>query len=102
MIKRYSQFAETLYTPDDNTPYLSGLPFMSYLYTGEIVYHTVEQNEENRLDLIAYKFFQDPSYWYPIALYNSLYDPLCLPIGTELAIPVDALSGSNYQPFTYQ
>ena len=100
-MNRYDTFSEIL-TSEDGVSYESSLCFMDYLYTGKIVYHKVQESEVNRLDLIAWKYFFDPSQWYPIALYNGLRDPLTLPLGTELAIPVDALTASDYEPFTYE
>lgn len=44
----------------------------------------------DRLDLLAYDFYQDSSLWWIIASANALPgDSLYPPIGTQLRIPVD-------------
>lgn len=41
----------------------------------------------NRLDLIAQKFYGDPSLWWYIAKQNKIHDPSVVPMGTMLQIP---------------
>ncbi len=44
--------------------------------------------KEDRLDLLAKKYFKDSTLWWIIALVNNLPgDSLILPVGTELYIP---------------
>lgn len=50
----------------------------------------------DRLDLIAYDFYGDPSYWWIIASANSLPgDSLIPPIGGQLRIPINIQSVIN-------
>lgn len=50
----------------------------------------------DRLDLIAYDFYGDPSYWWIIASANSLPgDSLIPPIGMQLRIPTNIQSIYN-------
>lgn len=51
------------------------------------VYHTVLTEEENRLDLIAYRYYHDGSMGWAIALANEIVDPFVIKIGTVLRIP---------------
>jgi hypothetical protein len=44
--------------------------------------------EEDRLDLLAYQFYNDPNLWWVIAVYNNLTDiDLKLEAGLQLRIP---------------
>ena len=47
----------------------------------------VTEIEENRLDIVATKFYNTPRYWWVIALANYIIDPFDIPIGTRLRIP---------------
>lgn len=102
-MNRYDTYSK-IFTSEDGTSYASGLPFMDFQYSGRIVYHKVTESEENRLDLIAFKYptIADPTMWYAIALINSIKDPLDVPAGTELAIPIDVNTKANFIPFTYK
>lgn len=45
---------------------------------------------EDRLDLLAYNFYKDPSLWWVIASANALPgDSIYPPIGMQLRIPID-------------
>lgn len=51
---------------------------------------------EDRLDLLAYDFYQDPSLWWVIASANSLPgDSMYPPIGVQLRIPTNIESILN-------
>jgi hypothetical protein len=51
---------------------------------------------EDRLDLLAYDFYQDPSLWWVIASANSLSgDSMYPPIGVQLRIPTNIESILN-------
>lgn len=50
-------------------------------------YFTVTEIEENRLDIVATKFYNTPRYWWVVALANYIIDPFDIPIGTRLRIP---------------
>lgn len=90
----------SLTSPDG--PYLSGLPFLDLLYDGRVVFHKVANNEQGRLDLIAFKYLQDSSLWFYIALYNNVIDPIGgVTTGMDLAIPIDVITANEVRPFTY-
>lgn len=50
-------------------------------------YYTVTMTEQDRLDIIAVKFYGTAKYWWVIALANDIIDPFTLDIGTTLRIP---------------
>ena len=50
-------------------------------------FHTVTQQQENRLDIIANIYYSDPSLGWAIALANELVDPFVVVPGTVLRIP---------------
>ena len=56
-------------------------------HTAEDQYFTVTIDEQNRLDIIALKYYNTPRYWWVIALANYIIDPFDVPIGTKLRIP---------------
>ena len=51
------------------------------------VYHVVDINEENRLDIIANNYYGDPSLYWVIAMANNIIDPFVVNINTLLVIP---------------
>jgi len=51
------------------------------------VYHEVQPNEENRLDIIAYKYYNNAEYFWVIAMANSIVDPFVIKRGDILRIP---------------
>lgn len=51
------------------------------------VYTTVDLVSENRLDIIAHKYYGYSLYWWIIAIANDIIDPFNIPIGTVLRIP---------------
>lgn len=60
-------------------------------------YHTVNANEEFRLDLIADKYYNNPLLWWVLAQANDIYDPLSRPVsGDIIRIPsINTLYGNN-------
>lgn len=42
---------------------------------------------ENRLDLVSYRCYSTPKYWWVIALANYIIDPFDVPYGSTLRIP---------------
>jgi hypothetical protein len=102
-MQRYSQFAQPL-TTDDGSTVMSGLPYLELQYDGNVQFYEVQPQEAGRLDIIAYKFFQDSSLWPLIAWYNNLIDPMeeCQP-GVILNIPITTINqGQDIIPFTYE
>ena len=50
-------------------------------------FHTVATEQENRLDIIANIYYNDPSMWWVVALANDLVDPMVVKPGSVLRIP---------------
>lgn len=50
-------------------------------------FYTVESGYENRLDLVAYKFYGNSLLWWLIAKASNIIDPMSVPVGTKLRIP---------------
>lgn len=51
------------------------------------IYYAVEKGYENRLDLIANKFYGTPLMYWAIAVMNHIDNPLDVPSGVVLRIP---------------
>lgn len=50
-------------------------------------YHKVTPGEVGRLDLISFKYYGTPMYWWSIAEASGISDPLSIDEGDELRIP---------------
>jgi hypothetical protein len=48
-------------------------------------FHVV--SDSDRIDNLAYRYFDDPTLWWIIADYNEIFFPLQLPVGAMLRIP---------------
>lgn len=58
------------------------------LQAGTYYRYTVTDRDIGRIDLIAYKYYGDVSWWWVIATYNKIANPLTdLTIGTVLLLP---------------
>jgi hypothetical protein len=78
-------------------------------YKSVNIYPDIEPTEQDfyvitvmgdRLDLLAYDFYGDPSLWWIIASANALPgDSLFPPIGAQLRIPADARTAYNQYRF---
>jgi hypothetical protein len=62
------------------------------------LFYTVDQSEQGRLDLIAFKIYGNSKLWWVIAAANLIEDTLKLPIaGDILKIPsLDSLTNKNF------
>jgi hypothetical protein len=74
---------------------LSPIDLSTIPFDGSQLY-LVTSAEKNRLDLIALKFYGSSDLWWVICYMNNISDPLNLPIGKSLIIPV--LSGLRKFP----
>lgn len=50
-------------------------------------FYIVEKGYENRLDLIAFKYYNNPLFYWIIAEASGISDPFHIPLGTVLRIP---------------
>ena len=55
--------------------------------SGDDTYVTITNETENRLDIVAYKVYGSPRYWWVIALANYIIDPFSIPAGSTLRVP---------------
>lgn len=63
-------------------------------------YHEVQKEEENRLDIISYKYYGSADYYWVIALANNMIDPFIVKVGDILRIP-NFYSLTNYNGALY-
>ena len=100
-MKRYSQYSKTVTI--NGQPAQSGLPFVDLLYQGgKIVFHEVTEQEEGRLDRIAYIYFGDWTQWVILAWFNNISDPLSIQAGDIIEIPLNSINqNTDIIPFTY-
>lgn len=79
-------FTPEVIDSNDNTLYdlFQGVDYSNY---EEFIYHIVGVDERNRLDIIAYKYYQNATYWWLIAMVNDIIDPFIVVPGTQLKIP---------------
>lgn len=97
-------YVEKLNTSRDYSDRYKNCKVLTDLATGEVLlstreirdayasskdtYHRIQDHELNRLDILAQKYYQNPSMWWVIAEANNIFDPFAeiLP-GTLLRIP---------------
>jgi len=79
--------AMSLYKTDETAIIPMFLESKEEFLSEEDIYHTVERQDENRLDLISYKYYRTVSYWWIILLANSIYNPFNIKTGDVLRIP---------------
>jgi len=85
-MSRYQNFSRKLAFTGQS--FYVGLSYGEYQYVGEEWIYEVELGTQFRPDLISYKFYGEPTYWWIIVLHNHLKDPLFdLTTGTVLRIP---------------
>jgi hypothetical protein len=64
------------------THYFYEIPFKD-----DDLYITVDENYENRLDKVAYDYYNTVLLWWVIAQASNIRNPLYVPVGTVLRIP---------------
>ena len=84
-ISRYRQYYQ-IADIDNNVTYLeSSNPIK--INSKNSVFHVVADSEEDRLDIIAKKYYGSASMYWVIAMANNLIDPTTVLSGTVLEIP---------------
>lgn len=79
------RFAVRYYDQTDKVGYRGTRPFIEFALKETDQYHTVA--DYDRIDLLAYKYYGDCSYWWIIAEANDISNPLHLETGKRLRIP---------------
>ena len=72
---------------DEGDEYIESYEAMEYPERSDDQYHLVEASEENRLDLISYKFYGTALLYWVIAEASGIDDPFNVPSGTTVRIP---------------
>ena len=83
-LSRYSIYRLII---DDNETYTETVNRTHIPQSDNDRYHEVQPEEENRLDIIANKYYNKPEYSWIIAMGNELIDPFFIKRGTVLRIP---------------
>ena len=85
MVNRY-QYSETLTTKETKKKYLESTIYPKIKPTNDDIY--IISTQSDRLDLLAAKYYGDPTYWWVISVANNLNDAsLSIESGKQLRIP---------------
>lgn len=84
-VSRYHNMRRIKDTEGDE--YLETYESIEFPERSDDQYHLVEPSEENRLDLISYKYYGTPLLYWAIAEASGLTDPEIVPSGITLRIP---------------
>lgn len=85
MANRY-QYSEILKTKDTKKQYLESTIYPKIKPSDEDIY--IISSQSDRLDLLATKYYGDPTYWWVISVANNLNDAsLFIQPGKQLRIP---------------
>lgn len=84
-LSRYTQLQQIT---DDGSPiYFETQNQITIPESTDDIYHTVNSSQENRLDILALKYYNNASFWWIIAQANDIIDPFSVKLGTVLRIP---------------
>ena len=72
---------------DDDEEYIETSEAISISVSNTDSYHIVTQKDVNRLDLVAYQYYNNSLLWWVIAEASNITDPFNVPINTVLRIP---------------
>lgn len=85
MANRY-QYSETLTTKETKKKYLESTIYPKIKPSNDDIY--IISTQSDRLDLLAAKYYGDPTYWWIISVANNLNDAsLAIESGKQLRIP---------------
>nr|DAU63623.1 MAG TPA: Baseplate wedge protein [Caudoviricetes sp.] len=99
-ISRYTR-NRTIYNPNLDKAYLESTnQYDLDTDNSDCIYHIVEQNEANRLDIIANNYYGDPSFYWVIAMANDMIDPFIVKPNTMLTIPSLSILYEQDSPLT--
>lgn len=72
---------------DEGDEYIESYEAMEFPERSDDQYHLVEAGEENRLDLISYKFYGTALLYWVISEASGIDDPFDVPAGITVRIP---------------
>lgn len=84
-ISRYQIYR--LIMDNNNDTYTETSNSTPVIETNRDLYHEVQREEENRLDIISNKYYGTPEYFWLIAMANDIVDPFVVRVGDVLRIP---------------
>lgn len=85
-ISRYKGLRQLVHNPNDSDRYITLETPNNIISNAQFVYYDVPAIEENRLDLIAYKFFGSAQYSWIISYFNGIEDGYSVYEGQRLKI----------------
>ena len=97
-MQRYKQFAEVIHTDSGKRRY-STLYYPMFERKDSDIY--IVSKASDRLDLLAYEYYNDARYWVIIARANKLHNAtIRIPVGMRLRIPYPLLPDEIESLFT--
>lgn len=86
-ISRYRNLRQVSHNPNSLDKYTTLETTNAFVTNTEVIYHEVTVEEENRLDLIAYRELGSASYSWVISYFNKIEDGYTIREGQKLIIP---------------
>ena len=86
-VSRYNRLRQVIWDPDSTEREITLEMPEGFASNVEVVYHKVTHREENRLDLIAFRYLGDPTYSWVISYFNGIADGYTVLEGQTLRIP---------------
>ena len=86
-ISRYRNLRQIIHCPDSPNRFISLETPNSFNTSADAIYHRVNIQEVNRLDIIAYKYLGSAKYSWVIAYFNNIEDGYTVREGQQLRIP---------------
>lgn len=88
-LNRYKGLRQIIHSPNDQTNRMMTLESPNPFITTdtEVIWHTVQYTEENRLDLIAEQYLGSAEYAWVISYFNQISDGFTCHEGQTLRIP---------------
>ena len=91
-ISRHSCLRQVVHNPEYPDRLLALETANGFSTKADVIYHTVKAHEENRLDILAYKYLGSAQYAWVIALFNNIEDGYTIREGQRLSIPTSLSS----------
>lgn len=85
-ISRYRCLRQIIHCPNEDSRYISLESIGTILSDADFQYYDVPLTEENRLDLIAYRFFGSAQYSWILSYFNNIEDGYTVHAGQKLRI----------------
>ena len=94
-ISRYKGLRQVIHNADDEDRFVALETSNPFSTNVEVNYYKVPSHEENRLDVLAYRFLGNAQYSWIIAYFNGIEDGFTCREGQVLAIPKNMSSLFN-------